>query len=344
MRDNRGMVTMTRVSKLMTSLVAASGLLLSACERPPIETTQTGYRGTAMVDVQNPRAPEPELGYPAALPAAPDAGPRAGDIYENVQVLGDLSVAEFARFMTSITAWVSPEEGCGYCHVGDNFASEDIYTKVVSRRMIQMTQHINAEWGDHVGENGVNCYTCHRGLNVPEYIWFTEGNSTYGNEYFVGWRDGQNRPVADVAYSTLPSEPFSRYLTSPDQDAARLASSGPFSEGGGLTTKESEWNFALMMHYSDSLGVNCTYCHNSASFQSWEQSTPMRVTAWYGQNMVRALNAEYLIPLGPEYPDYRLGPHDSDAPKAYCSTCHQGVYKPLGGADAVSAYPSLQEE
>ena len=54
-----------------------------------------------------------------------------------------------------------------------------------------------------------------------------------------------------------------------------------------------------------------------------------------------ALNADYLTPLGPVYPDYRLGPALGDAPKAYCATCHQGQNKPLGGADAVSAYPSL---
>ena len=70
-------------------------------------------------------------------------------------------------------------------------------------------------------------------------------------------------------------------------------------------------------------------------------STPARTRAWYGQGMVRALNADYLVPLGPVYPDNRLGPHTGDAPKAYCLTCHQGQKKPLGGASAVDAYPSL---
>ncbi len=332
---------MNRMKQILSYAVAASLLVLAACERPPIETTQVGYRGTAMVDVQNPRAPAPEIGYPAALPPASSDGPKAGEIYQNVQVLGDLSVGEFTRLMTAITAWVSPEQGCNYCHNPANLASDDIYTKVVSRRMIQMTQYVNAEWSDHVGGNGVNCYTCHAGNNVPEYIWFEEGDSSFGNRYFVGWRDGQNRPSAAVAYATLPSEPFSRFLASPDQGAVRLASPGPFAKTAGPTTKESEWTYALMMHYSSALGVNCTYCHTSASFQNWEQSTPARMTAWYGQSMVRALNADYLTPLGPVYPDNRLGPHVGDAPKAYCLTCHQGQKKPFGGADAVSAYPSL---
>jgi photosynthetic reaction center cytochrome c subunit len=96
-----------------------------------------------------------------------------------------------------------------------------------------------------------------------------------------------------------------------------------------------------MMNWSQALGVNCTYCHMTSSFQSWEMSTPARITAHHGLNMVRALNSEYLVPLGPVYPQDRLGP-SGDAPKAYCMTCHQGVNKPLGGADAVGAFPSLR--
>ena len=337
---------MTKATIRLSGLVALS-LLLTACwERPPIETTQVGYRGTAMVDVQNPRAPMPEMAYPAAPPAASADGPRAGEVYQNVQVLGDLSVAEFTRLMTSITAWVSPEQGCNYCHNAANLADDSVYTKIVSRRMIQMTQHINEEWGTHVGEAGVNCYTCHRGLNVPEYIWFEEGDSGFGNKHFVGWRDGQNMPAEIVAYSSTPSDALTRFLNSPDDSKARVAPTYIHSKKGdtGLSIKDTEYNYALMLNWSQSLGVNCTYCHMTANFADWEQSTPFRVTAWHGFNMVRGLNADYLTPLGPVYPDNRLGPHIGDAPKAYCATCHQGVNKPLGGADAISAYPSLASQ
>ena len=333
---------MSTTHKALLALASAT-LLLAACERPPIETSQNGFRGTAMVDVSNPRADELEQGYPAALPPAPSAGPKAGDVYQNVQVLGDLSVGEFTRLMTSITQWVSPEEGCNYCHNPADLASDAVYTKVVSRRMIQMTQHINETWSDHVGNNGVNCYTCHRGNNVPEYIWFSEGMSAYGNQYFVGWRNGQNMPDAGVGYATLPTDTATRFLKKPEGNPSiRLASDKAFSEPGlGLSIKDAEHTYGMMMNWSQALGVNCTYCHNSRAFQNWEQSTPARITAHYGLNMVRDMNANYLIPLGPVYPDYRLGEELGDAPKAYCLTCHQGLNKPLGGADAVSAYPSL---
>jgi photosynthetic reaction center cytochrome c subunit len=285
--------------------------------------------------------PEPVWPYEPS----PEGTPLASEVYENVQVLGDLSVGEFTRLMTSITAWVSPEAGCNYCHNPANLASDDIYTKVVSRRMIQMTQHINGEWSDHVGSNGVNCYTCHRGNNVPEYILFEEGDSAYGNKPFAGWRDGQNRPVATVAYSTLPTAAVEKYLTSDKAPSVRIGSAGPFSDGSNpLTTKDAEYSYGLMMNWSASLGVNCTFCHYTGNFGNWELSTPARVTAYHGLNMVKALNGGFLTPLGPEYPPHRLGPVNGDAPKAYCATCHQGQNKPLGGADAVSAYPALAAE
>ena len=95
-----------------------------------------------------------------------------------------------------------------------------------------------------------------------------------------------------------------------------------------------------MMHMSQGLGVNCTYCHNSRSFSAWDQSSPQRTTAWYGIRMVRDLNTAYLDPLLPTYPHNRLGPL-GDAPKANCTTCHQGVSKPLLGVNMLKDYPEL---
>ncbi len=329
------MLTMKRT---LTCLILLPVLILTGCERPPIESTQVGYRGTGMIDVENPRMYQGENAYPAALPAVSGDGPRAGDVYQNVQVLGDLSVAEFTRLMTTVTEWVSPEQGCNYCHNPANLASDDIYTKVVSRRMFQMTQNINAQWSDHVGGAGVNCYTCHRGNNVPEYIWFESHDP---QKYFVGWNNGQNRPGYDVGFTSMPVEPFSTYLTSTDASAARVAGDDPHASGeAGAPFTQTESQYALMLNWSQALDVNCTYCHNSQSFQEWSISTPMRTTAWHGLQMVRDMNENYLLPLGPEYPDNRLGPH-GDAPKGYCATCHQGQTKPLNGADAVSDYPSL---
>jgi photosynthetic reaction center cytochrome c subunit len=89
--------------------------------------------------------------------------------------------------------------------------------------------------------------------------------------------------------------------------------------------------------------VNCTFCHNTRAMADWTQSTPQRVTAWYGIEMARDLNVDYLDPLQPVYPEHRLGSL-GDAPKANCATCHQGVNKPLYGAAMVKDFPSLTVE
>lgn len=331
----------TRRIALIPGLVLGLGLL-AGCEPPTAESAQTGNRGTGMLQLQQPdRAAALAAANvaPEAAPQVPSAGPKAAAIYQNVQVLGDLSVGEFNRLMAAMTSWVSPEEGCSYCHVDGNLASDDIYTKMVSRRMLQMTQHINGEWSDHVGETGVTCYTCHRGQNVPAEIWFLDPGPDTAAQ-FAGNRFGQNTPDKQAsAYSTLPYDPFSPFIVGDEEIRVQSARALPASHEA--TIRDTERTYALMMHMSDSLGVNCTFCHNSQAFSDWSQSTPQRVTSWYGIRMARDLNANYLDPLQPVYPDHRLGPLE-DAPKANCATCHQGVNKPLMGAQMVKDYPSLQ--
>ncbi len=95
-----------------------------------------------------------------------------------------------------------------------------------------------------------------------------------------------------------------------------------------------------MIHMAEGLGVNCTYCHNSRAFSSWEESTPKRVTAWHGIRMVRDINGNFITPLTPVLPEARLGP-EGDPPKANCTTCHQGLPKPLNGAQMLKDYPEL---
>ncbi len=95
-----------------------------------------------------------------------------------------------------------------------------------------------------------------------------------------------------------------------------------------------------MMNFSQSLGVNCDYCHNTRAFRDWDQSPPQRATAWYGIRMVRDLNNNYLDPLTKEFPASRLGPL-GDGPKVYCATCHNGVYKPLFGVSMAKNFPEL---
>jgi photosynthetic reaction center cytochrome c subunit len=322
------------------SAALAFAMLLAGCERPPVNTVQRGYRGTAMEQVYNPRTVADQAALntvPPALPMASADGPKAKDIYKNVQVLGDLSVGEFARHMVTITSWVAPKEGCTYCHAGANFADESKYQKVVARRMIQMTQHLNSTWQKHVVGTGVTCYTCHRGNNVPVNQWFTAAEPKAMGS-LIGERAGQNAPSDIPALASLPSDPFTPLLGEPSR--IRVVGKTPLPEGNRHSVKETEWTYALMMHMSQSLGVNCTYCHNTRSFSSWDLSPPTRTSAYWGIRMVGDVNKNYLEPLTKTFPPHRLGP-TGDVGKVNCATCHQGAYKPLYGVSMLKDHPEL---
>ena len=338
---------MFKFSGFRLLMAGAALFVLAGCERPPIAVSQTGFRGTAMDQIYNPRT----LKASAALNAAPEVspaieaqpgGPTAGAVYQNVKVLGHLGVGEFARTMSAITEWVAPKQGCNYCHIEGNFADDSKYTKVVARRMLQMTQHINTDWKTHVAETGVTCYTCHRGNPVPKELWFgpvaqkAQGGSL-GNDA------GQNTPAKTVGYSSLPYDPYTPYLLENRQ--IRVNGNQALAMTGAAknlsSSKQAEHTYGLMVHMSTSLGVNCTYCHNTQSFQAWEgNSTPQRATAWYGIRMARDINNAYMVPLTATFPANRLGP-TGDVAKVNCASCHQGAFKPLYGAAMAKYYPAL---
>jgi photosynthetic reaction center cytochrome c subunit len=327
---------------MKASLVLAalfSVAVLSACERPPVQSTQREPRGAGLQQVSNPRtlaanqAAQPEV--PALPPPGSNDGPKAKDVYQNVKVLGDLSVGEFTRHMLAITAWVAPEQGCTYCH-GANLADDSKYTKVVARRMIQMNRHLNVDWAKHVGSTGVTCYTCHRGNPVPANVWFApmEPKNNHAGPG-MGNDAGQNKAEPSIALASLPYDPFTPYLSG--SEPIRVQTTTALPTGNRTSTKQAEHTYSLMIHMSKSLGVNCTFCHNTQSFLTWNQQ---RVTAYHGIRMARDVNTAYIEPLTASFPANRLGP-TGDVAKANCATCHQGVNKPLGGLAMAKDWPGL---
>lgn len=324
-------------------LVALSALpfVLTACELQPKVSDQNGFRGTGMNHVSLQSVAETEYDVPAPpyeLP--PPGGPSAGEVYENVQVLGDISADEFNYLMAAITEWVAPDEGCNYCHNPANMASDEVYTKVVARRMIEMNQTLNANFKSHVADTGVTCWTCHRGNNVPENIWTLPEDLNHGSVKIT--KRGQNSPVPETAYSSLPVNAVASYFLNEDTvQNVRVASTGLYpSDANTRSTMETENTYALMMHMSDSLGVNCTFCHNTQSFGAWNISPAQRGVAWHGTRMVAHVNQEYITPLTPVFPANRLGAA-GDPYKVNCTTCHQGVNKPMGGVQMAKDYPAL---
>ena len=333
-----------RTSILRLGAVLAGAALLSACQLGTKSAEQYGYRGTGM-DQINVAAAKKKIDPIHVVPPPPYDPPKPGgkpakEAYQNVQVLGDISEDEFSYTMAAITQWIAPEQGCNYCHNPANMASDEIYTKVVARRMLQMTRNINTSWTKHVKQTGVTCYTCHRGQAVPAENWAlpAAGNP----DTILGNRFNQNNPVPSVAYSSLPTTGMAKYLIGPEAPAARVNSKGNHpSAANKASVMEAESVYGLMMHTSSALGVNCTFCHNADSLQSWNVSTPKRPLAWYGIQMVKDTNGNYITPLMTVFPKHRLGPM-GDPLKVNCATCHRGINKPLNGVSMVKDYPALR--
>ena len=96
-----------------------------------------------------------------------------------VHVLKGLTVPEFQDEMNFMV--VALGVNCGYCHVRNNFASDDNPRKATARRMVEMVKAINQQFfsdyqpapeESRLGK--VTCYTCHHGETKP-------GQSPAGN-------------------------------------------------------------------------------------------------------------------------------------------------------------------
>lgn len=328
---------------LRAVMIGGTAIALAGCELGPKKVEQTGFRGTggAQITAANRLIAQPIPAPPFELPA--DGGPTAGETYQNVPVLKNISTERFNYLMAAMNTWIAPTEGdpnkvgCNYCHNPENMASDEKYTKVVARRMLQMTQNINANWSSHVQGTGVTCWTCHRGNAVPKFKWATVDGAPSGR--LMGNKLGQNTPVPATAFASLPYDAFTPYLLNAQN--IRVQAAVPLPGGApGASIKHTEQTYSLMNHMSSALNVNCTFCHNTDSFSSWSNSRPQRAVAWYGIRMVRDTNAAYINPLASVFPDNRKGPH-GDPYKVNCSTCHQGLNKPLGGVSMLKDYPML---
>jgi photosynthetic reaction center cytochrome c subunit len=326
----------------IAALLTVAMLFTAGWSHPPILGKQIGFRGLGMDQITTERA-ERALraanALPDSIPTASPDGPKATEVYKNVQVLTDLSVDQFNTLMAAITTWVAPDQGCAYCHNTDDLSKDDIYAKRVARRMIQMTREINTQWKPHVADTGVVCWTCHRGAPIPRNIWYQN----------VGWPQaggfatnnyGLGHPSLANGSTALEQDPFGPLLDKAADIRVQATKALPVMGSAGAPILSTEDTYSLMISLSNALGVNCTFCHNTREFGQWAESTPQRVTAWHGIQMVRALNATYLAPLKDTFPPERLGSH-GDAPMLNCATCHQGASKPLLGVSLAKDYPEL---
>ncbi len=323
-------------------VVAAFVGLAFTFEGLPIHGTQVGFRGTGMIVGYNPRFQQREIELnrlEVPFPPAVPAGRTAEAAYKNIQVLKDVDANEMLRLMAAMSTWLAPSIGCSYCHSAVNMADDKVYTKNISRHMLEMTRYINTNWKSHVGAAGVTCNTCHRGNGVPANVWFI-APPPGGTSRIAATDVGQNVPAPLAGESALPYDPFTPFMLQAAPIRVIPTTALP-TQAVRASINQTDWTYALMIHYADSLGVSCVFCHNTRAFEEWDQGTPNRLTAWYGQEMVRDLNHAFMVPITGIFPAGRRGPY-GDVAKVNCATCHQGAYAPFYGASNLAAYAELR--
>ena len=305
------------------------------------QSLQTGPRGTGMLvtkfSVEATR-PDPTLaGFQAttSAPVVPSGGEElAGDARDNVPPgLETLTVENYDRLLTAMRSWTG---------IPNLFDDLDSYQTNVGYVMIGMTRNLNENWDGHVnanGEVGVTCYTCHRGQPVPSNVWY----DTVPLKATEGWSSIQNRAAPLSSWTSLPTDALRAYLV----DYGRIGvhdlesrAEGVPGQDGYPAIQNAERTYSLMNYFSNSLNVNCTFCHNTRAFYDGAQVTPQWGTASLGIAMVQELNNDYLISLDGLLPPERLGPM-GDTPKAACATCHKGYQRPLQGTNVIADWPEL---
>jgi len=307
------------------------------------DSQQTGPRGTGMhvPEFVSSLSEYPDVdGFFNSEPVVPTADSQlAIDVLDGVPpALANVTVENYERLVEAMRSWTGIPD---LLEPGN-----DSYQTALAYSMIEMTQNINQNWIGHVQSNaevGVTCYTCHRGEPVPNNIWFRVGNV---NSNVAGWPAIQNRVTMTSNFTSLPSTYLEHFLLQDENGQYGVAqvhdleSRVPNPPGSPLI-QQTEMTYAWMNYFSNSLGVNCVFCHNSRAFYDAGQVTPQWATASLGIAMVQETLEQYILPLETVLPEERLGPVFADVPKLACRTCHQGEQQPLNGLNVIRNWPEL---
>jgi photosynthetic reaction center cytochrome c subunit len=301
----------------------------------PTESAQAGFRGTGMDVIQF----EADIAASVDRNALPETaeGPipptgdeqLAADVYPAAGPLGHLTVANYDRLVAAMRQWVGNDT---------LFESADDYATQVAYRMVEMTWAINQEWDAHVTPAGVTCYTCHRGNQVPQNVWFLpEPNSRWAGPSAMF----QNQAMAANYSTALPIDAMKTYLLESDQvvQVNGLDSRNTTGEPGA-SIYHTYQTYSLMQHFANSMGANCTYCHNTRSIADPAGFTPAWGVAQIGRQMTIDINNVHILPTEPLLPPERLGPL-GDVAKVNCATCHLQAPKTFNGASPLADWPEL---
>ncbi|PDW03984.1 cytochrome c-554 Puf2C [Candidatus Viridilinea mediisalina] len=301
----------------------------------------------------------------------------------NVQVLTGMDSAQLWTYMQLYVSG-GLGVGCQYCHDINNFALDTYPEKLAARDMFYLVADLNAMFIVDLPNwqgNYIQCATCH--YNAPKNL---EGfNSQFVKSVpdipvTVEILDDQGERVLDPAlkpeeirtpvglqdaviwyiYNYQVWKPY----TADDPASGRGSLALTFN--GGPTQEQVTINQNVMNYNAWSLGVGCTFCHNSRNFVAYELDAAGRnvIDPLAGYNKLKAqqmlLMTTYIAEEWAAFdglPGYGAIPHD-EVPSALsggasrfsyrtlgdgqiynvpaCYTCHQGMNIPRGSINQSS--------
>ena len=96
--------------------------------------------------------------------AARDTDKPAEKVFMNIQTLKGVPAGRFPQIMTMFSRSLGVR--CNFCHLPDNFASDDKDNKKMARKMLGMVRGTLGKF--YNGDGPVACFTCHHGAETPE--------------------------------------------------------------------------------------------------------------------------------------------------------------------------------
>ncbi|HMQ29996.1 MAG TPA: photosynthetic reaction center cytochrome c subunit family protein [Chloroflexaceae bacterium] len=286
----------------------------------------------------------------------------------NVQVLAGLSSAEVWTYMVQYVSG-GLGVGCQYCHDLNNFAADTYPQKISARNMLYLVSDVNANFIVDLPNwqgNYVQCATCHNNAPVNlEAVSEQFVKSVPDIPVVVDPLDENGAPITDPAakpeeirgqvglqdavlwyiYNYQVWRPFDP--ADPESGRGSLA----LTLDGGRTQDQVTINQNVMNLQAWSLGVGCTFCHNSRNFVGYELNTASNLAnPLYGYNKLKAQRMMQLTTyLAENWPTYGAVPKaeippallGGASPFSYqtlgdgqlynvpgCYTCHQGANIP----------------
>ena len=239
----------------------------AASSVPRWTSIQRGYRGLGMDQIVNPRRLEDKLAAEQDPGPAADRRPgrHAGpEVYENVKVLGDLDSRR-------VHPADGRDHGLGGAAAGLHLLPRRGRATSPPTRSTprwwrggcsRWSRNINGDWQTHV--HGHRRHLLHlppRPARARRMSGSTIRAAAARPACSATMRARTTRS-AGPATRSLPYDPFTPFLEQ-DNNIRVVADDGRCPAPTTSRSSRPSGPTRLMIHFSTSLGVNCTYCHNS---------------------------------------------------------------------------------